>query len=421
VDVAEISPEVIAVSERFAAVNQGTLADPRLRLIINDGKNHLLATHQRYDMISANAIHPGVAAGNGALYTVDFYAAARDHLAEGGVVCQWLPIHQLSAEDVRTLVRSFQVVFPHTTIWFTSDFALLIGSPQPLELDLGQLVERLSHPNVAQDLAELDDLAIRGAVDMAGYFLMDEAAVAEYSAGAAVNTDDHPIIEFTAPRSAFLSEQTNLANLQLLHRYAAPGALPIVKTDTEVQAALQLRGTTNEQVMLGQIATYAGQPDAAMQLYQEALSVDPMNVDARYLAKQQLLTAGLAAEAQGDLQGARVAYEQALALAPTDASAWYRLADVADRLGESDAAGYLEQAVALRPDNARWHVELAAIYSREQQPEQALDQLQTAVSLDPEYGEAHVLLAMFYRQLGEAEKAYAALQEALRLQRQMRY
>lgn len=419
VDVAEIAPEVFAMSERFAAVNRGVRSDPRFRLILNDGKNHLLATAQRYDMISTNAIHPGVAAGNSALYTVDFYQAARDHLTTHGVLCQWLPIHQLSTDDVRTLVRSFQIVFPHTSLWFTSDFALLIGTQEPLHLDLDQLAVRLADPAVAQDLAELDDLAIRHVTDLVGYFLMDEKAVARYVGNAALHTDDHPIIEFSAPRAAYLSAATNLANLQLLYDYSNPSAAPLQTTEQSLRTAVAQRWAANREVLLGQIESYRGAAAAANQHYQQVLAVDPANVDARYLAKQQAVRAGIAAYDQGDWAGAQAAFQQAIALAPTFAEAWYRLALVAEQTQDEQALTYWEQALALQPTNARWHVELAGSYRRRGLAEAALTHLQQAVAADPAYGEAYVFLAMLYRELGQTAQAEQALDTALRLERQL--
>jgi tetratricopeptide (TPR) repeat protein len=235
-----------------------------------------------------------------------------------------------------------------------------------------------------------------------------------------LNTDDRPVIEFSAPRSASLSEETNLANLEILYRFGAPGAAPVKAGDGALGAALQRRGTANTEILLGQLEAYAGRADAAVAHYLKALALDAANVDARYLARQQAIGAGLDAYTQGNFARAAEDFRQALALAPDHAEAWYRLAAAEDRLGGDEALLHLERAVALRPDNARWHVDLAGSYSRRGNLAQALEQLQLAVAADPEYGEARVLLAMLYRTLGEPEKAEAELAEALRLERRLR-
>ena len=94
----EIVPDVQALAaEHFAASNRSVHHDPRARLVVEDGRNHLRATAERFDVIVADLFspwRPGVAS----LYTREHFEAVRGRLAEGGVFCQWLPGYQHSAE-----------------------------------------------------------------------------------------------------------------------------------------------------------------------------------------------------------------------------------------------------------------------------------------------------------------------------------
>src|SRR5207237_554937 len=126
VDVVELSDAVISMDPYFWDWNHHVLDNPKVRMRVDDGKNYLLETPRRYDMITSNAIHPGTSSGNGALYTKDFYESARRALTPDGLMCQWVPIHQMSRTDLQSLVHSFQVVFPHSSAWFVSDFLLLV-------------------------------------------------------------------------------------------------------------------------------------------------------------------------------------------------------------------------------------------------------------------------------------------------------
>src|SRR5690606_9812920 len=53
IEVVEISPAIIeAAADYFGEVNAHALSDPRVEMIVADGRNHLLLTDKRYDLIS---------------------------------------------------------------------------------------------------------------------------------------------------------------------------------------------------------------------------------------------------------------------------------------------------------------------------------------------------------------------------------
>ena len=86
IDVVEISPRVLSASDHwFEFINHNVLSDPRVRTILNDGRNYLMATDRRYDVILSDSIHP-VFAGNGTLYTLEYFEMCRRRLRPGGVV-----------------------------------------------------------------------------------------------------------------------------------------------------------------------------------------------------------------------------------------------------------------------------------------------------------------------------------------------
>ncbi len=70
--VLEISPEVVAASEFFARENGRALADPRTRLVVGDGRSHLLLSQDRYDVIISEPSNPWMA-GVAALFTTEFF------------------------------------------------------------------------------------------------------------------------------------------------------------------------------------------------------------------------------------------------------------------------------------------------------------------------------------------------------------
>ena len=111
IDVVEFVPGVIRAAPYFPEVNHGVLADPRVRVTIDDGRNHLLVTPRAYDVVSVDTLDPKHA-GNGNLYTREFYALSRRVLRPGGIFVQWLPYHQVGNESLKLIARTFQHVYP---------------------------------------------------------------------------------------------------------------------------------------------------------------------------------------------------------------------------------------------------------------------------------------------------------------------
>jgi len=197
ITLAEIERGVLPAARTFGAYNHRVLDRPRLRVVHNDGRNFLRTTRERFDVITADPIHPW-SGGAAYLYTTEYFRTAADRLAPGGVICQWLPIYELTVEDVRSVVATFAANFRYTAIWLTHYDAEILASDSPLVLDEARLARRLADPAIAADLAAVDMGTPR---ELLSYFLMGDAGVRAFSAGGRINTDDNLWLEFSAPRS----------------------------------------------------------------------------------------------------------------------------------------------------------------------------------------------------------------------------
>ena len=127
-DVLEISPEVVEASRLFARDGRPPLDDPRTRLIVADGRTHLALTRRRYDVIVSEPSNPWMA-GVAALFTREFFEAARARLAEHGVICQWVNTYDISQKDLASIVATFHGVFPHFVAHLIA-IAILVAWPQ---------------------------------------------------------------------------------------------------------------------------------------------------------------------------------------------------------------------------------------------------------------------------------------------------
>jgi spermidine synthase len=146
-EVAEVSRAVLDLAPWFKDANRGVLDDPRTRVLVDDGRDALLLHQPDLDLITLEPLMPYSPAGL-PFYTREFYGLARDRLREGGVVCQWVPVHAMPAAMFAALLRTFFEVFPDGDLWFfEQSVALTSGGAAP-----PALAERFGA--VSQDLAD---------------------------------------------------------------------------------------------------------------------------------------------------------------------------------------------------------------------------------------------------------------------------
>lgn len=200
--VVEISPEVLRAAGRFfRPVNGGVLQDPRLRATINDGRNFILASPETFDVILSDSIHPRYA-GNGSLYTEEYFRLCARRLRPGGVVSMWLPMYSLLPENYRSIVRAFRDVFPNVSIWYPhsveNSFTIVIATPEKT-VRLRDIAARIeSSSGIKRDLAEIgaDDPA-----ELLSYLLLGPDEVTSWVGNSEPHLDDLPSVEYESGRT----------------------------------------------------------------------------------------------------------------------------------------------------------------------------------------------------------------------------
>src|SRR4029079_13784319 len=136
IDCLELEPATVNGSRFFEHVNNHPLSDGRMHLIIDDARTYLRVTPNRYDMIVSEPSHPWVP-GVANLFTREFFELGRDRLSDEGVFVQWVQIYQLSTETLRSVLATYQGVFPHVLVFRVGGVdkgkdLLLVGSNKPL-------------------------------------------------------------------------------------------------------------------------------------------------------------------------------------------------------------------------------------------------------------------------------------------------
>ncbi len=244
VDAVELLPEVIAASARFtgefASGSIGSRAS-RLTVLAADARRYVKATEQRYDVIIADNFHPA-RSGSGALYTVEHFRAVRTRLTDRGVFCQWLPLHQLDLQTLRSIVQAFIAVHPNAAAMLATNSLEtpvlgLVARRDAGVFDLPEIRERLRKATPAQ---RIGDYGIVDEFGLLGGFVAGPSALHRFAGDAPLNTDDHPVVAYRAPRITYQPDSLPRDRLLALLREVKVEPRDVVGVGADAAAARRL-------------------------------------------------------------------------------------------------------------------------------------------------------------------------------------
>ncbi len=205
VEVVELSEEVVRAADYLERANHGVVDRSNVDIEVDDGRNHLLVTDERYDVITADVIQP-VHAGAGKVWSIEYWELARDALADGGLMLQWVP----DERDVHyeMIVRSFLEVFPNATAW--ANGSMLVGTREPLRIDRAQFDARLADPETR---AAMESVGIVDATSLAGLYTAGPDELRAFVGPGPVLDDDHPRVEYFRTLGTGAAQRPDLAQL----------------------------------------------------------------------------------------------------------------------------------------------------------------------------------------------------------------
>ncbi len=211
--VVELHRSLLSYARFFRGVNREIWADPRVRIIADDGRRYLARRRGvSYDLIVGDLYLPQDP-GVGSLYSVEHFSAARARLAPGGVFVAWLPLFQLGPGELGSVVRAFLVAFPGGEGWVGhwspgSPILGLVGAADRGGADVqarARVAARLPAligRSLRVAFPELDAAQVAPHPPFARR-LLTAGQLEQLAAGAAANTLERAVVEFRAPRSLF--------------------------------------------------------------------------------------------------------------------------------------------------------------------------------------------------------------------------
>jgi spermidine synthase len=187
VDIVELAGSVVRAAPLFAAINYGVLSRPNVSVRVDDGRNYLMLTPKRYDVVTADVIHP-IFAGSGNLYSAEYFRLMRRVLNPGGMVVQWVAG---TDAEYKMIARTFLSVFPETTVW--GDGSLLVGTLEPLRVHHSDFERKLRTAGGAEGF---HDLNVESFDRLRAAFTAGPGELRAFVGDGPVLTDDKPLVEY---------------------------------------------------------------------------------------------------------------------------------------------------------------------------------------------------------------------------------
>jgi spermidine synthase len=207
-DAVELVPSVPKMFGWYYPDAASVLADPKGRVVVTDGRNHLELTDDRFDIIVTDPPPPIESSGAAVISSKEYYEAGRDHLTDGGIIMQWVPYSAPQA-DLADHIRTFASVFEEVTLvkgpggW---GFYML-GSSEPIAFPEADARAILARPGVLDDISSAFDSPAKTVDDWVGVIdrqtWMSGDAARTYAGPGPFITDDRPRPEYFLLRRLF--------------------------------------------------------------------------------------------------------------------------------------------------------------------------------------------------------------------------
>jgi spermidine synthase len=390
----EIEPAVYEAAPFFEDLSGDLRHDERFRITFRDGRNRLLRAGDPWDVIVSEPSNPWIS-GVSNLFTREFYEVVLGRLASGGIFGQWFHYYHLDPADVKVEVKTFLSVFPHASLWLVPPVTaedgtqrlgadmLLVGSATPHALDWERLRTVMAETAAGADLRATraigDPLALvaswtMGREEMENW-VEDERV---FPSGTPLNTDDHPWVEFAAPRRTVVTplEASQAASAQRADMSAEAGdpRSVLLGHPAFTEASSSLGAFYRD---LAERYAVAGQPTRALKALDTALAAVPDDPLAHTRAAELLLERGQEAAALGRLR-------VAVRMDPESFHAWDLLGQLAIDRRDYPLAEEAHRAMLRRePGNVDVWLRLAAVLARQEKWSEAREALVWARRLDP--------------------------------------
>ena len=199
--IAENCQPMIQAAHFFDAYNDGALTNARTRIVREDARTVLKLSPQTYDVIISEPSNPWTA-GNGSVFSREFFDLAASRLREGGVMGQWFHVYEMRDDIVTLVLRTFSEVFPCMEIWDTqTGDILLLGSKRPWRSDLESMRVLFDRDNPGKDMLRI---GIDRPETLWARQLASQNTAFAIPGDGPTQTDLFPVLDYVAPEAFYI-------------------------------------------------------------------------------------------------------------------------------------------------------------------------------------------------------------------------
>jgi spermidine synthase len=230
-EIAELSADIVNMADRyFGAINREVSAAPGVTLQVTDGRNLLLLSDSRFDLVSIEITSIWFA-GAASLYNREFYRLAKQRLTDDGVLQQWLQLHRLSPADILTVIATLRTEFRYVSLYVIGQQGILVATDAPdHRMPTARAIAALGRQDSLADVRRIAGRALAAIAD--DMVLTPEALdrfIAQHGLDPAwlASTDNNLLLEYSTPKAnANDPDKSYARNISMLRSFATVGGVP---------------------------------------------------------------------------------------------------------------------------------------------------------------------------------------------------
>ena len=201
--IAEIEPLVPqVVSTYFSEHNFDVVANPKVRIHLDDARHYLLTTDETFDAVTSDPLDPWVK-GAATLYTREFFEEIKAHLNPGGVVTLFVQLYESTDAAVKSEIGTFLEAFPNGAVFANTINGqgydlVLFGQVGDQRINIDTVQARLDSPEGEPIRRSLGQVGIYSAVELFGTYSGSRTDMANWLQDAEINTDRNLRLQYLA-------------------------------------------------------------------------------------------------------------------------------------------------------------------------------------------------------------------------------